>query len=67
MKKIEGIIFIECDVCWKKVDWVKKCVCCGHTVCMKCLIKEKCKCPVCEGNFHQPFPNKIFLSKRKYN
>jgi len=63
MKKIEETIFVECDVCWKEVDWVKTCVCCGHTVCVKCLVKEKCMCPVCGGNFHQPFPKKFFQAK----
>ena len=58
MKKIEGTKFFECDLCWKKVDWVKTCVGCGHKVCIDCFLAEKFMCPVCGGNFHQLIQNR---------
>ena len=58
MKRIEGTILVECDVCWKKVDWVKTCACCGHTVCIKCFMAERHMCAVCGGNFHELFPRR---------
>jgi Zn finger protein HypA/HybF involved in hydrogenase expression len=58
MKKIEETKFFECDLCWKKVDWVKTCVGCGHTVCIDCLLVEKFMCPVCGGDFHQLIQNR---------
>ena len=58
--KIEGTILKECDVCWKKVDWVKTCTRCGHTVCIECLMDENHMCAVCGGNFHELFPKEQF-------
>ena len=56
MKRIE-----ECDLCWKKVDWVKTCIGCGHTVRIDCFMAERFMCPVCGGNFHQLIQNKMRL------
>ena len=56
MKRIQGTIYVECDLCWKKVDWTKTCVCCGHTVCIKCYMAERHMYPVCGGEFYEPFP-----------
>ena len=56
MKKIEGTIFVECDVCWDLDTWTSTCYICGHTVCIICLRKEKFVCPVCGVDFQEPIP-----------
>ncbi|MEJ2240957.1 MAG: hypothetical protein P8Y18_02275 [Candidatus Bathyarchaeota archaeon] len=57
MKTIEGTIYVECDLCWKTTTWYKSCPVCGHTVCFTCLVmKEKFRCPVCEGDFIEHYP-----------
>jgi hypothetical protein len=54
MKRIEGTIYVECDLCWKISTWTRTCYGCGHTVCIMCLLKEKFECPVCGGDFIKP-------------
>jgi ribosomal protein S27E len=56
MKKIEGTIYVECDLCWKKTTWYETCYGCGHTVYIMCLLAENFKCPVCGGDFIKPYP-----------
>lgn len=58
MKKIEGTILVECDVCWhvNPVTYVSTCYVCGHTVCLACLYRQKFVCPICEGNYLKSIP-----------
>ena len=53
MKRIPDSIWIECDLCWDtNPDYFNNtCICCGHTVCLKCYNSENWKCAVCGGSF----------------
>jgi Zn finger protein HypA/HybF involved in hydrogenase expression len=64
MKKFEGTIYAECDLCWKKTTWYYTCYGCGHTVCIMCLLAENFECPVCGGDFIEPIP-KAKVTKTK--
>ena len=55
MKRFEGTIYVECDLCWKKSTWTRTCPVCGHTVCIMCFLEEKSVCSVCGGDFIEPF------------
>ena len=58
MKRIEGTILVECDVCYhvNPETYTNTCHGCGHTVCLKCALQENFECVVCGGYFIEPGP-----------
>jgi rRNA maturation protein Nop10 len=59
MKKIEGTIMIECDVCWRirAGTSFKTCYRCGFTACLVCRYFLSFRCPVCGSDFIKPIPS----------
>ncbi len=58
MKRIEGTILFECDVC-KRVNpdtYTSTSYGCGQTVCLVCVLKENHQCAVYGGYFIKPPP-----------
>jgi len=53
MKRIEGTILVECDICYhvNPESYMSTCEECGHTVCLVCYLNEHWKCVVCGGKF----------------